>query len=307
MSKTRKLTHIQLTFWVSVFFAIITTLTIQTVNAEEGVANTADSIKPVPTLYNKEPVRIDDRLRETAQEVKDTFRAEEAIDKQEVMPVRAMMEEKKEVMVKEREEMMRTQELDKEKMVEQRVEMRDEMKDKMMNATPEEKSEITKEMTEKRADIKEDFIEKRQENIENTKEEVAQKREEAQKMREEKKAELSENAKDRLEAYGVKVLERIQIANERLETLSERIASRLEKLKAEGVDTSKAELVKAEVDTQIANTYTQIESVLEEARNIKDSENPRDVAQKIKEMTKEIADMVRNSQQGLKDVISALK
>lgn len=148
----------------------------------------------------------------------------------------------------------------------------------------------------KRQEIRDRNLEKRQVLQENFKE----KRENLQENREAKKEQFKGEAATRIRNAFAVILRRYNAALLRLDKISERLASRIDKLKAKGVDTSKAEADLASAEAAGAEAQAAIDAAQTAVDSIDTSSGD------VRSVVSAAKDAVKNAKESLKKYHKAL-
>ena len=123
-----------------------------------------------------------------------------------------------------------------------------------------------------------------------------------------RKEELREDAKERIRAYFTRTIHRLTAAVERLESIADRVGSRIEKLKERGVDVRQAVTLLETADAKIAEAKTMLSSL---GNSITDAlsanEMVREKVQAVQEIIKKAKQSVMDAHKALVEAIAALR
>ncbi|HLA03791.1 MAG TPA: hypothetical protein VJ065_01000 [Patescibacteria group bacterium] len=133
------------------------------------------------------------------------------------------------------------------------------------------------------------------ENFQNKQEQLQKRRQETREKIATKTAEIRKRVVAKIKSVFLKILKRHEAALARLDKIAERIASRIDKLKARGVDTSQAEAALVSAEGLGANAAQSIE----DAKLKVDAIDPESASVKDAVMTAK--DAVKSAKQALKD------
>jgi hypothetical protein len=204
--------------------------------------------------------------------------------------------------------------------------------DESVDETTPDQTRTRAEMQERLEDPKTDVEQKRleaqerieerkaevEQNIANTKAEIEQKRVEAQERLEERKVEMEqkreefrlrmdEKKRSLINAYAERMMNRMNIALNRLEGVAERITSRIEKLDPEKFDTSTAIESLAVAEVQIEALRTKIDETLVDFETAYDAADPQTEFANIRTTIQAIAADIRDVHQTLVDAVATLR
>lgn len=173
---------------------------------------------------------------------------------------------------------------------ERRVEIKEDIKDgrvEIKERMKERHQEFASSTRERREETKENIKELRAEFASTTKERRHEFREDIKKLRVEFasttqarrdaiKANVAERVKEQVIKHVERIERRLTAAIERFENLSDRMASRIEKLEEKGVDMTNAKALLATADAAIAQAETEVEAIGDALEQALQSENPKE-------------------------------
>ena len=133
------------------------------------------------------------------------------------------------------------------------------------------------------------------------KQEAAQERQSARQSR------LDARRKVRIEAYFTKMIRRLNAAVERLETLSLRIESRIQKFEEREVDVDTAKNLLLEATNKILVSKLAIGDALDSLPGFLDSGTPKDAFINVRELVRNTVTKIKDAHQALVQVIVELK
>ena len=155
--------------------------------------------------------------------------------------------------------------------------------------------------------LREGRIEQR-ENLQKRHEQLQQRRQETREKIATKTAEIRKQAVSRIKSVFSKILRRHEAALARLDKIAERLASRIDKLKARGIDTSQSEEALVVTESLGANAAQAIEDAKLKVDSIDpESTSVKDAVITAKDAVKSAKQSLKDYHQGLVKVIRLLK
>lgn len=133
-----------------------------------------------------------------------------------------------------------------------------------------------------------------------------EKKAEIEVKREEKKAEIEEKRKERIESFFLRIVRRLDSAIARLDKLSSRIDSRIEKFNEKGVDVKEARALLAIARDSIDSARENFNSI-DDVSELLDLETQRESFGHMREIMKEVVVSIKEAHRALVDVIVQLK
>lgn len=131
-------------------------------------------------------------------------------------------------------------------------------------------------------------------------ERVAQRRAEQQKL-------VSEKRKERIRAYFGKMFTRIEAAILRLDTLADRIASRIQKFEDRDIDVEKAQQLLSDARSLIEQAKQTLADARGSIENILNNENPKEIFALTRNTIKSVVTHIKEAHRALVESIVALK
>lgn len=151
--------------------------------------------------------------------------------------------------------------------------------------------------------MKEEFKERRANIASTTKE----RKDELKTRFEERRERIAASAKERAKAHMGRVVKRLEAAVERFLKLAERIASRIEKLSAAGIDMTKAKELLATAEAKIAEADRAVATLKSAIDAALAGENPREVFAEVKEKVRLAIEAVKEAHRALVAAIREVK
>jgi chromosome segregation ATPase len=125
--------------------------------------------------------------------------------------------------------------------------------------------------------------------------------------REERQETRRVEAENRIRAHIGAMLRRFNAAIDWLEKISERIESRIAKLKEDGVNTSEAEGYLNEAKTEIAEAKSAVSSLSEAAEEALSAESLREAFQRVRELVQTARESIKDAHAALIKAVRSLK
>ncbi|MEX0917245.1 MAG: hypothetical protein WDZ90_01875 [Candidatus Paceibacterota bacterium] len=123
----------------------------------------------------------------------------------------------------------------------------------------------------------------------------------------ERQAALEERVRGRINALADRLLDRLVAAVERLETLGDRVESRIEKFAERGADTTEAENFLAQAEEKLIEAETAIADVAILVEELLLSENPRETYTQLRAELREVTNIIREAHRLLISAVSSLR
>ena len=173
--------------------------------------------------------------------------------------------------------------------------------------TNERKVEIGNKKQEIR-DIQEKMREKASSSRAETKDLREEKREIASSTRAETRKARLTRVRNTIENHAKNIIAKFEAAIERITKLTNRIESRITKLDAEGVDTSKAKVLVAEAKVKTETAKQSLRTLGADITNALDeAENRKDLSSKIRTAIETVQNNIKSAHQNLVEAITSLK
>lgn len=125
---------------------------------------------------------------------------------------------------------------------------------------------------------------------------------------EKNRTKVEETRKIRIGAFYGKIMNRMEVVVIRLQRLSERIDSRINKLEETGADVSEAKALLEAADGKIKEAVKSLSDAKNKINEILDSgETPKIMLEKIKDEVRVVKQAIKDAHAALVDVIAAIK
>lgn len=111
----------------------------------------------------------------------------------------------------------------------------------------------------------------------------------------------------RILSYVNRMLTRLSVSVERLEKLSERVSSRIDKLEEKGFDLSSASVLFDEADEKIIEAKSALEKTKQEIIGVLESESPREGFRDAREGVKAVVSAIRGAHGKLVEAVREIK
>lgn len=169
--------------------------------------------------------------------------------------------------------------------------------------TLEEQNREREQIREEANEQKEEALQKR----ETIREELQAKKEAVMNSVEERKQNAIERVQERLDQFVANVIKRFEAAVERLNTLSERIESRIAKLKSENIDVAESEKLLTEAKSKIETAKTNISKIVITVDGEITIESLKTAFGETRKQIESVKSDIKSAHAALVDVIESLK
>ena len=167
-----------------------------------------------------------------------------------------------------------------------------------------ERQQQRKENVRERVDTKRENVQQRKENIQDRREEMKNQREE---KRQEARQRLDKRRKKIMRNHFARMMKRFEAALEREKKLGERIQSRIDKAKANGKNTAKAQAAL----NKAKKTWEEAKALLGEVRGkidgVLSAADPKEAFKEVQTLVASVRDKIKAVHKDLVDAVTALK